>query len=185
MPDERSGTVAGRVARLRVPLGFLFGAVVLWLATPTMTTLSVGVPMAVLGEALRIWAAGHLIKSEEVTRSGPYRWFAHPLYVGSSVIGVGVAAAAGSVTVAVLIAVYLGTTITAAIRHEEAFLQRKFGRAYVAYRSTGIASDARAEGVGRAFSLSRAVANREYRAAGGLAGAVLLMLWKAAYNGAF
>ena len=28
------------------------------------------------------WAAGHLHKSREVTSSGPYRWLAHPLYVG-------------------------------------------------------------------------------------------------------
>ena len=26
------------------------------------------------GEALRLWAAGHLEKGKEVTRSGPYRW---------------------------------------------------------------------------------------------------------------
>ncbi len=52
---------------------------------------------AIAGEALRIWAAGHLNKSREVTSSGPYRWFAHPLYVGSSIMGVGLAVASGSV----------------------------------------------------------------------------------------
>lgn len=183
MADERSGTIAGRLARLRVPLGFLFGAVVLWFAAPTIPTLLIGTPIAALGEALRIWAAGHLNKSEEVTASGPYRWFAHPLYVGSSVMGAGVAVAAGSVTVAILIALYLATTITGAIRHEEAFLQRKFGDLYVEYRRA--AASARRAGADRPFSLSRVMANREYRAAGGLVGAVLLLLWKATYNGVF
>jgi protein-S-isoprenylcysteine O-methyltransferase Ste14 len=183
--DERSGTIAGRLARLRVPLGFLFGALVLWLATPTRATLMLGTPIAALGEALRIWAAGHLNKSEEITRSGPYRWFAHPLYVGSSVMGVGVAVAAGSAMVAILIAIYLVTTIAAAIRHEEAFLQRKFGDRYVEYRDAAASARGAADGGDRPFSLSRAMANREYRAAGGLVGAVLLLLWKATYNGVF
>lgn len=185
MADERSGTLAGWLARLRVPLGFLFGALVLWLAAPTRMTLVLGAPIAALGEALRIWAAGHLNKSEEVTASGPFRWFAHPLYVGSSVMGAGVAVAAGSVTVAMLIAVYLATTITGAIRHEEAFLQRKFGDRYVAYRRAAASARRGAAGADRAFDLSRAMANREYRAAAGLVGAMLLLVWKATYNGVF
>ena len=56
---------------------------------------SAAASVALAGEALRIWAAGHLNKSREVTSSGPYRWFAHPLYVGSSVMGVGLAIASG------------------------------------------------------------------------------------------
>lgn len=182
MPDERSGSLAGWLARLRVPLGFLFGLLAAWLAAPTRTSLLVGAPIACAGELLRIWAAGHLVKSEEVTASGPYRWLAHPLYAGSSIIGAGMAIAAGSVMVALLIAAYLGITITGAIRHEEAFLQRKFGDAYVAYRRTpGPQRSAPA----RAFSMGRAMANREYRAAAGLVAAVLLLLWKATYNGTF
>src|SRR5690606_27058596 len=84
MPDrgwaETGGLgLAARVARLRVPLGFLFGGVVLWLATPTFYTLTAGGAIACAGEGLRIWAAGHLNKAREVTTSGPYRWLAHPL----------------------------------------------------------------------------------------------------------
>ena len=45
-----------RLARLRVPLGFVFAVVVMWLATPTWPTLAWGLPIAALGEALRIWA---------------------------------------------------------------------------------------------------------------------------------
>ncbi len=99
-----------RLARLRVPLGFVFGVVVLWLAAPNARSLASGVVVALAGEALRVWAAGHLNKSREVTSSGPYRWFAHPLYVGSSVMGAGLALAANSVVVTLLIALYLATT---------------------------------------------------------------------------
>ncbi len=119
--------LSARLARWRVPSGFLFGAIVLWLARPTVSSLVAGGIVAGAGEAIRFWAAGHLRKGQEVTMSGPYRFTRHPLYVGSSVIGVGLAIGARSPVVALLIALYLGVMITAAIRSEEAFLTRKFG----------------------------------------------------------
>lgn len=167
------------LARWRVSLGFVFGALVLWLAHPTTRTLALGVPVAVAGEALRVWAAGHLNKSREVTASGPYRWFAHPLYVGSSVMGAGLAIASGSILVALLIAAYLAATLTAAIRSEEAFLRRTFGAEYVHYRR-GDAADAGS--AGRRFAGSQAIANREHRAVAGLLIAIGLLLLKAALS---
>jgi protein-S-isoprenylcysteine O-methyltransferase Ste14 len=183
----RSGSVAdltARLAQLRVPLGFLFAILVLVLARPSATTLLAGSIVAAIGEALRIWAAGHLNKSREVTASGPYRWFAHPLYVGSSVMGLGLAVASGSLAVAMLVLVYLASTITAAIRSEEAFLRGKFGARYDRYRHGRIGtSDEAARS--RRFSMSQAIANREYRAAVGVVVALMLLCLKAAYNGAF
>ena len=49
-----------RLARLRVPLGFAVGVLGIWLARPTWLSLAVGSSVAVAGEAIRIWAAGHL-----------------------------------------------------------------------------------------------------------------------------
>ena len=180
--SDRPGFLALVVAffaRFRVGLGFLFGAVVLWLAAPTRSSIAAGLPVAVAGEGIRIWAAGHLNKSREVTRSGPYRFVAHPLYVGSSIIGAGLAIAAHSVPVAAIIAAYLAITLTSAIKSEEAFLRRVFGDAYEEYRHTGIVDRE------RRFSLSRAMANREYRAVAGAVVALLLLVWKATYNNLF
>ena len=169
------GSVADALARRRVALGFAFGALVLWLAEPTQRTLAAGVPLAAAGEALRIWAAGHLNKSREVTSSGPYRWFAHPLYIGSSIMGAGLAIAAGSVIVAILVAVYLATTLTAAIRSEEAFLRRTFGDRYAEYRRGAAEKPASPE---RRFAVSQAIANGEHRAVAGLLIAVVLLAMK-------
>jgi hypothetical protein len=180
MPDA---PWAARLARRRVPLGFIAGVAALWLAAPTPASLLVGGSIAVVGEGLRIWAAGHLNKSREVTSSGPYRWFAHPLYVGSSLMGVGVAVASGRAVVVLLVAVYLAATIGAAIRQEEAFLRRRFGDDYDRYRR-GVASH-RDPQASRRYSTSQAMANREYRAAAGLVVAVLLLFLKARYSGTF
>jgi protein-S-isoprenylcysteine O-methyltransferase Ste14 len=176
--------LAETLARRRVALGFVSGAIVLWLAQPTASTLAAGTAIAALGEALRIWAAGHLNKSREVTSSGPYRWLAHPLYAGSSIMGAGLAIGAGSLAVAVIIGLYLGATITAAMKREEAFLRGRFGGEYDRYRSLARGAPA-LDASRRGFSLAQAVANREHRAAIGLAVAVLLLLLKATYNGMF
>jgi protein-S-isoprenylcysteine O-methyltransferase Ste14 len=166
---------AARVlARWRVPLGFVAAAAALWLARPTWRSLAAGAAVAVVGEAIRIWAAGHLEKSREVTRSGPYRWTRHPLYLGSTVIGMGVAMACASWGVAVIAALYLGATIPAAIRTEEAHLREKFGAVYDAYAARA------APPMERTFSAARAVANGEHRAVAGLIGALGLLALKVA-----
>ena len=82
--------VVAFLARKRVPLGFVTTVAALVLARPTWTTWRAGLLVAVVGEAIRVWAAGHLEKSREVTTSGPYRWTGHPLYVGSSILALGV-----------------------------------------------------------------------------------------------
>jgi hypothetical protein len=128
--------------------------------------------VAALGEAVRVWAAGHLEKSREVTRSGPYRWTRHPLYVGSTIMAIGIVIASRSIGVAILAAIYMTSTLTAAIRTEEAFLSRAFGDTYDRYR------DSRAEPMRRHFSLARAMRNREYRAVAGLAAGFALLALK-------
>jgi hypothetical protein len=166
--DARRPDLAVRLARVRVPVGFAAGAAALWLAQPTWRSLAIGFAAAAVGESLRIWAAGHLEKGREVTKSGPYRYTGHPLYLGSSLIAAGITIAAASLAVALLGAAYLGVTYVAAIRSEEAGLRAKFGREYEDYRAGRATDD-------RAFSLARALKNREHRAIVGLLVAMILL----------
>lgn len=163
-----------RLARWRVPLGFVTALVALVMARPTWLSFCIGLAVAVPGELLRIWAAGHIEKGREITRSGPYRYVRHPLYLGSTLLGIGFTVAARSLPVAVLAAVYLGVTLLAAVRTEEATLDARFSGAYALYR------EGRADPVTRRFSLARAWANREYRAVAGLLAA---FLWLAVRTG--
>jgi protein-S-isoprenylcysteine O-methyltransferase Ste14 len=165
-------TMLRQIARLRVPTGFLAGILALWLAHPTWRTLAIGAIVAVAGEAIRVWAAGHLEKGREVTASGPYALTRHPLYVGSTIIGIGLAIAAASVVVGAVVLIYLGLTLTAAIRTEEAHLTEKFGAAYPEYRAGRTAT------VSREFSFDRVIRNREYRAIVGLLIAIAALAMK-------
>jgi protein-S-isoprenylcysteine O-methyltransferase Ste14 len=160
------------LARFRVFFGFVFAAVALWLASPSRESLTIGGAIMIVGECVRIWAAGHLEKSREVTRSGPYRFTRHPLYLGSSLIGIGFAVASRHRLVAMMVALYLVATLTAAILSEEAHLREKFGDEYDAY------AEKRATPMARSFSWRRAFANREHHAIAGLAAALLILAAK-------
>ncbi len=130
-----------------------------------------GGAIAVMGQALRVWAAGHIEKGREVTRSGPYRLMRHPLYVGSAILGLGFAVAAASIGTALLVVAYFLVTYVAAVRTEEATLDARFSGEYTAYR------EGRAAEVGRRFSAQRAFGmNREYRSVAGLV-CVFALLW--------
>jgi protein-S-isoprenylcysteine O-methyltransferase Ste14 len=163
-------TITARLARLRVPLGFGFAVIVFFAARPTRATMLVGALVACAGEAIRWWAAGHLEKGREVTSSGPYRWTRHPLYVGSAVIGMGLAIACRSWIAAAIAIVYLSATLGSAVRAEEAWLHAAFGGDYEAY-CQGRTTE-------RPFSVARAMRNREHRAVAGLAIGLLLLALK-------
>lgn len=170
---QGSGAAMGFLTRYRVFLGFVLAAVTLWLAAPTLDSLAVGGAMMIAGECLRIWAAGHLEKGKEVTRSGPYRFTRHPLYLGSSLMGVGFAIAARHTVVAVIVGAYLLLTLTAAMLSEEAHLREKFGDEYDAY------AEKRAAPMARSFSWRRAVSNREHHAIAGVLGTLCVLAIKA------
>ena len=162
------------LTRFRVALGFALAALVLWLATPEWPTWMAGAWLALGGELLRLWAAGHLEKSREVTSSGPYRYTRHPLYMGSTLIGIGLAVASTSLVVAAIVGLYLGLTLSAARRSEEAHLREKFGDAYDAY------AERRAAPMARRFSWARALRNREHHTIAGLAAGFALLALKMA-----
>jgi protein-S-isoprenylcysteine O-methyltransferase Ste14 len=164
------------LARYRVTLGFVIGTVCFALAKPTWRTFLYGAAVAIPGEMIRVWAAGHIDKGREITRSGPYRFVRHPLYLGSTIMALGFALASGSIIVVVLVMAYMIATLGAAMWTEERALDEKFSGQYSAWR------EGRVQAVERPFTWARVVANREYRAASGLiAGLSLLMallMWR-------
>lgn len=170
---RRRARLAEALARRRVTLGFACGVAALVLARPTRESLLLGAPVALAGEALRIWAAGHLEKGREVTSSGPYRFTRHPLYVGSTLLGAGLAIASNSLIVAAITVGYLVVTLTAAARSEERHLESKFGPAYDEYRRGASAAPP------RRFSVSRARRNGEHRT---LVGVLLALAYLLAFR---
>lgn len=116
-----------RIARrIRVPLGFLFAAVFLWLARPTPMFLALSLLLVIPGLLLRGFASGYVKKNAELTTTGPYAYTRNPLYLGSILIAVGFAFAARSFWIAlVLVALFLAIYLPV-IRSEEQYLRSVF-----------------------------------------------------------
>lgn len=78
--------------RLKSPRHWIvfIGIILLYVfANPSLGWFISGVIVVLLGEALRIWGAGHLVKTEEMITSGPYAYVRHPLYLGTTLILIG------------------------------------------------------------------------------------------------
>ena len=123
---------ADRVAKLRVPGGFALIAAFLWLAEPAWESLWVGLPVALLGLALRAWAAGHLEKNLALTESGPYAYVRNPLYIGTLLAAGGLVIAARRWELAVLFAAVFFLIYLPVVDLEEQHLRNLFP-AYQAY----------------------------------------------------
>lgn len=116
-----------RVARrIRVPTGFAFAAVYLWLARPTWTSIAAGSAVAAAGLALRAVASGHLTKNAGLTTTGPYAYTRNPLYLGSLVLAAGFAITARSLWLALGMLLIFLVLYLPVIRSEEAFLGAQF-----------------------------------------------------------
>ena len=174
-----------RIARrIRVPLGFVFAVLFLWLAKPTWLFLAVSLALVVPGLLLRGYASGYVKKNRELTVTGPYAHTRNPLYLGSMMIAFGFAFAARSIWIAVVMVVLFAVIYVPVIRSEEEYLRSVFPDfdAYAATvprllpRVTAAGGAGGAEGV---FSAALYRKHREYNALLGAVGmyAALILKW--------
>lgn len=179
--------------RWRVPLGFVCAALFLLLARPAPFGLAAGGAVALLGLAVRAWAAGHIRKNAALAVSGPYAHTRNPLYLGSFVLGLGFTIAASNSPLLFLLlgglfaALFLGIYLPV-MRVEAGTLAELFGEEYKAYaasvplllprispyRPAGASKKAAAK-----FDPSLYMRYREYRAALGLLVAWCVLVAKA------
>ena len=112
--------------------------IVLLLARPNIFSLIIGSIIVFVGEGIRVWAAGHLIRNEEVTTSGPYAYLRDPLYLGRVLLLIGFCIMAWGYTWIILLfglGVFFLNYMPRKYRKEMARLENLFGEEYKAYAS--------------------------------------------------
>ena len=151
-----SGGYDGAAVRFPPPLVYLIAVIAgvllhafvfpLPLSLPLSTRVSVAVLAAVLGLALIRSAFGHLKRTgqdpkpwkstPEIVSTGVYRFTRNPMYVGMALIQLGIGIGLGNGWIIALVPPVLAVIYMIAIRHEEAYLERKFRETYIKYKAS-------------------------------------------------
>ena len=133
------------------PLAFLAGLVAGWLLDQLVTTrippsfrLQIGAPLFLGGCTLALLAELALIAgktpanpyraSHSIIETGPYRFSRNPMYVAFSLIFAGIAFSSGSISTLATLPLVLLAIRYGVVAREEAYLGRKFGADYLAYK---------------------------------------------------
>ena len=113
---------------------YLVAALLVIFAKPTLPLFLAGLALVIPGEIVRIWAAGHLRKNQEVTTTGPYAYVKNPLYLGTLLIMIGYCLMARSLyLLAAGLAVFFLYYVPFKKHRESAQLQERFGDAWTEY----------------------------------------------------
>jgi protein-S-isoprenylcysteine O-methyltransferase Ste14 len=116
------------------------------LGLPLIARVGVGMLAALMGLAMIRSAFGLFRRTgqdpkpwestPEVISAGIYRFTRNPMYVGMALIQLGIGIALGNGWIVALVPAALGMIYAIAIRHEEAYLERKFAETYTGYKAS-------------------------------------------------
>lgn len=99
-------------------------------STPAPLWAWIGMPMALLGMIVRLYASGFIMKNRELATVGPYALVRHPLYTGNVLLIVGFALANVSWWALPLALVFFWFYYPPAIEYEDRKLHRLFGESW-------------------------------------------------------
>ncbi|MEJ7605336.1 MAG: isoprenylcysteine carboxylmethyltransferase family protein [Bryobacteraceae bacterium] len=152
-----------------------------WLANPHWQSLAAGIPISILGLALRAWAAGHLAKNQTLATGGPYAYTRNPLYLGTLLVAAGVAVASQRIELVLLFGFIFAFVYLPVIELEEQHLRKLFPD-YAAYagRVPILLPKGRRLTTTEPFQPQLYLRNEEYQALLGYLTGLAILIWKAA-----
>ena len=118
----------------RITISVAFAIALLVFVRPNLASLLWSIPFILVGEALRLWASGHIHKSKHVTQTGPYAICRHPLYLGHLLITIGFLIAANNVLLAIAGVLVFWLIFDTTMANEENYLTGLFGSEYDEYK---------------------------------------------------
>jgi protein-S-isoprenylcysteine O-methyltransferase Ste14 len=173
---------ADAAAKLRVTSGFIMAAVFVWRSRPSALSLAFGLPVALLGLALRAWAAGCLYKDRELATAGPYAYTRNPLYLGTLLAAMGLVIGSRSLWLGLLFAAVFAFVYLPAIELEQQHLGDLFPEypGYAARVPMIIPQLVRGKPTPQPFRWAQYRKNREYQAALGFAAGAAWLIYRCA-----
>lgn len=173
--------------RARIPASVLMAIAILVLSRPSQQSWLLGNLVIMAGEALRIWASGHIHKMAEVTRTGPYALCRHPLYLGHLFIAAGFCIAGNSIPALIIILLSFLVIYMPTWKNEEKNLSDKFGDTYREYMQSTPALLPRwhAAACSGSFSWQMVKSHREWNHVAGLLAGMVLMVGLGQWHGSW
>lgn len=95
-------------------------------ARPTLPLAAVGLPIALVGTLVRLYASGFIVKNKELATHGPYALVRHPLYTGNILVLIGFSVASGLWWCLLLAVAFFWFYYPPAIEYEDRKLRRIF-----------------------------------------------------------
>lgn len=146
----------GAAVRIPPPLVYLGGVIAgillhafvlpLPVATATAMRIALAVVAGVPAVVLLAGAIGHFRRTgqdpkpweptPEIISTGVYRFTRNPMYVGLALVQIAIGVALANGWILILVPVVLAVVYATAVRHEEAYLTRKFGDEYTRYKGS-------------------------------------------------
>ncbi|GAC1655707.1 MAG: hypothetical protein NVS9B12_06930 [Vulcanimicrobiaceae bacterium] len=148
MSDPRTEEIQALVFKNRGALLSVPAVLLAAFGKPSAFSVSAGLPLAFLGEAVRCWAVGYSgvttrgdrVEAPRLVTAGPYAYVRNPLYVGNFVTAAGFAIAftgknslVGRLGLIGLSLATMAAVYATIIPHEEQFLRGEFGEAFARY----------------------------------------------------
>ena len=174
---------------LRLAALFAVLLVLIYYARPTVPSVAIGFVFVVLGETVRFWSSGLLLKTRELMTAGPYRYTRNPLYLGRFLILTGLIIMVNLPNYLSLIGLifgwawFIGVYMRRKERVEPARLREEHGEAYDRYFEAVPALfptlSPYQDFTPASWSVERMMRKREYWMVIGLLGVSAYLLWRA------
>lgn len=174
---------------LRLATLFAVLLVLIYFARPTVVSIVIGFAFVVVGESVRFWSSGLLLKTKELMTAGPYRYTRNPLYLGRFLILTGLIIMVNlpnylsPIGLVLGWAWFLGVYLRRKERVEPARLRGEHGEAYDRYFEAvpALFPTLRPykDYTPANWSVERMMRNREYWMVIGLLGVTAYLLWRA------
>ncbi|HVF09314.1 MAG TPA: isoprenylcysteine carboxylmethyltransferase family protein [Abditibacteriaceae bacterium] len=129
------------IEQLKLLLVFVLLAALVYYSNPTPGTFAVGAVLVLIGTLIRVWAAGHLTRDQQLTTSGPYQYTRNPFYLGRFflIIGFGVMSGLGHwllwVIFTAALVIFFVYYMPRKEQREGGRLQKLFGEDYERWRA--------------------------------------------------
>ena len=128
---ENKIIMLSKLGKYRLAYSYVMAALVITFTQEDL--LYPGIIMMIIGAAIRIWAAGYIMKQDVLALEGPYSYTRNPLYLGSFIAALGALILTMNWWLTPIFITGFAIFYGGKIRSEEDFLRDKFGDEFDEY----------------------------------------------------